>query len=512
MRLTSNTTLLAIVVFSFFITLTGFECASTEMTSAKLAIKNKDYAKAEALLQKEVAARPNNAEAYSTLGALYFETERFVDMANAYSKALAITPNNLKPEELDAINGRKYNGWINYYNKFTDTYNKIATGDKSLLPKGIAYLDSSEMMRPDYADNWFSKGSLQDLSEDENGASVSYQKYISLVKKDLDKGLEKGLAVGMTPEQVSAKLGEPTTKKIDKGFGYTNYANNDLYVYFIEDEKTKNAVVEGWKFFSDAAATPAYLKQTSTPLRSSAFYYVGIAAYRAGEKDKSKYDEAIQMLQYVQKMEPARNDVNNIIADSYVKAGKINEAKTALEKQISSDPNDPAAYLNYGNLLFNMKDYYGAASKFQNVLKLNLKDDDNRLQTALYNLGAAYKNIGGNAMDSLRKVLQGKEPKANQLDLFEKPLRESAKYFERLKSIKGKQTDFSTLVELGNLYDVLNEKDKIKGVVKELEAAEGVSNNASNGSYWRAMSRLYVILGDEKKATDADTKASKFGN
>ena len=508
--MTFKTSIFSILAVTIFLVSTGFECASTEMTSAKLAMRNKEFKKAEELLKKEISARPNNAEAHGALGNVYFDTERFVEMANEYNIALGITPNTFKPEEIGAMGARKYNGWIAYYNKFSETYNKIAIGDKKLTSLALAYLDSSEIMRPNYPDNTFSKGSIQDLADDETGATKSYTKYVNLITNDLDKGLDKGLTLGMTQEQVASKLGQPNENKIDKGYGFTRYQKDDLYVYFGENKKSKLAKVEGWKFYGDNSIIQDFYKQTSTPLRSSAFYHLGFNYYKAGDNDKSKYDDAIKMLTYVRRMDPSREDVNNILSETYIKSGKLSEAKATLDNQIASNPNEPATYINYGNLLFGLKDFYGAAIKFQTVLKLNLNDDDSRLHTALFNLGATFKNIGGNCQDSIRKVVGNKEPKPDQLLAFEKPLRESIKYFEKLKKIKGKSADFATLSELGNLYDVLNEKEQIKTIIKDLEGIENISDNSTNGQYWRSMSRLYLLINDVKKAEESDKKASKY--
>ena len=62
------------VVLAAIVT-TGFECASSEMTSAKLYIQRKEYDNAKTQLLKEVAKNPNNEEAYFLLGSK-FSTRR----------------------------------------------------------------------------------------------------------------------------------------------------------------------------------------------------------------------------------------------------------------------------------------------------------------------------------------------------------------------------------------------------------------------------------------------------
>jgi len=58
----------------------GFDCSSTEMTSAKLYIQQKNYDKALESLQKEVAKNPQSAEGYYYLGYVYGEKDQYGQM------------------------------------------------------------------------------------------------------------------------------------------------------------------------------------------------------------------------------------------------------------------------------------------------------------------------------------------------------------------------------------------------------------------------------------------------
>ena len=66
MKLLLQFGLIAVVLAA--ISTTGFECASSEMTSAKLYIQRKEYDNAKAQLLKEIAKNPKNEEAYYLLG------------------------------------------------------------------------------------------------------------------------------------------------------------------------------------------------------------------------------------------------------------------------------------------------------------------------------------------------------------------------------------------------------------------------------------------------------------
>jgi predicted Zn-dependent protease len=197
-----------------------------------------------------------------------------------------------------------------------------------------------------------------------------------------------------------------------------------------------------------------------------------------------------------------------MIARIYTTTKRVAEARRTYEQQIHDNPNDPGVYIDYGNLLFGMQppDFLGAAAQFKSVLDISGLDASNRA-VALFNLGAVYKNWGAHLQDSIRKVVGSKAPTTAQLATFQGPLNESVKYFEQLHSLK--PDDYAVLTELINLYDVLGKKEKISTALVDLERLNSV--NSDKCEYWRAMSRVYAIVGDEKKARSADAEAIKRG-
>jgi tetratricopeptide (TPR) repeat protein len=63
---------------------TGFQCSSTEMTSAKLYIQQKNYDKALEVLNKEVTKNPKSDEGYYYMGVVYIEMEKYDDMLGGF--------------------------------------------------------------------------------------------------------------------------------------------------------------------------------------------------------------------------------------------------------------------------------------------------------------------------------------------------------------------------------------------------------------------------------------------
>ena len=98
--------LLIAIIFS------GFECASTELTSAKLYIQQKNWEKALETLQADVAKNPKSDEGYYLMGTVYSEMDETDKMIEAFDKSLEISP---KYEE--SINEYRTYQWANNFNR-----------------------------------------------------------------------------------------------------------------------------------------------------------------------------------------------------------------------------------------------------------------------------------------------------------------------------------------------------------------------------------------------------------
>jgi tetratricopeptide (TPR) repeat protein len=494
-----------------FLAFSGFECASTQETTAKVALQRKDYKAAETALKKELELHPKNTGAWKLLGDVYYEQGRYAEMNNAYRSAEQITETPLKEEDKADISGKRYNAWRESYNRTLSFYNAGVKGEASAYERALNQIDTAIMIRPDYPENLFVKSSLLGALNRDDEVTKLYNEYIEAIRPDVEEGLKAGLGLGLTREQVETKLGKGTTAKVDSNGGFIYYQPKNLYVYFGVPSAGSAPVVEGWKFFT--TPVPEYIAQTSLPLRSSPYRILGLQAYRDGATNKARYDDALRYLQMVGRLEPSTSqDIGQLISEIYVNSGRTAEARAMIEQQIKANPNEPSLYIAYGNLLFEAKDYSGAATSFRKVIDLNLKQDDPNLAIALFNLGAVYKNIGRDAQDSIKRVTGSGTPTAAQIEVYRKPLRESARYFEQLRTLPKKEKDYTLLAELANLYDVLGDKQKVQQTLTQIEGLEKEGSNSTDAKYWSTLSRLYAILGDAAKAEAADRKATDLMN
>ena len=143
--------LLAVILLIGF-AITGFECASTEITSAKLYIQQKNYSKALEALQKEVEKNPKSDEGFYLLGYVNGELGNYKDMVDAYNKSLGIS-NQFEKN----INDSKKYFWAQLFNQGVGFFQK-GTGSKDkdssavFYDKSINAFQQAVYIEPDSAD------------------------------------------------------------------------------------------------------------------------------------------------------------------------------------------------------------------------------------------------------------------------------------------------------------------------------------------------------------------------
>jgi len=172
--------LLPILVFFITLVFSGFQCSSTELTSAKLYIQQKNYDKAIEALQKDVQKNPGSDEGYYLLGVVLGEKERYSEMIDAYTKSLAISS-----KYSENISASKKYFWANLFNKGVGYYQKATkTEDKDsikvLFDKSIDAFDSAIKIEPDSSDTYKNLAFVYMSSQE-------YDKAISPLEKLIEK-------------------------------------------------------------------------------------------------------------------------------------------------------------------------------------------------------------------------------------------------------------------------------------------------------------------------------------
>ena len=176
-----NSKLLVAVFLVLGLMFMGSSCGSTEITSAKLYIQQKNYDKALEVLQKEITKNPQSDEGYYLLGYVYGEKGNYADMVSAYDKSLSIS----KTFEQNITDSKKY-FWAQEFNRGVTYYqrgNKATDPDsmKTFYDKSIANFKSAINIAPDSASTYKNLAFVY-LSKGDNNDAIEPLK--TLIEKD----------------------------------------------------------------------------------------------------------------------------------------------------------------------------------------------------------------------------------------------------------------------------------------------------------------------------------------
>jgi tetratricopeptide (TPR) repeat protein len=145
---------LIVLILLTGLAVSGFQCASTELTSAKVYIQQKNYAKASEVLKKEVANNPISDEGFYLLGYVNGELGNYDTLVYAFDKSLAIS----KQFEKDINASKKYywaqlfNQGVGYFQKGSSSKDKDSS--KIFYDKSIASFKNAVLVEPDSAETY----------------------------------------------------------------------------------------------------------------------------------------------------------------------------------------------------------------------------------------------------------------------------------------------------------------------------------------------------------------------
>ncbi len=146
--------LLIVISFIIGMVFTGFQCSSTELTSAKLYIEQDNFDKALEMLQKDVEQNPKSDEGYYLMGHVYGELGEVEKMVFSFDNSLAIS-NKFAIK----IGEQKEFHWANIFNKGVNNFQRgknVADPDSSIIfyDRAIKFFKDASLIEPDSADNY----------------------------------------------------------------------------------------------------------------------------------------------------------------------------------------------------------------------------------------------------------------------------------------------------------------------------------------------------------------------
>ncbi|HLF20270.1 MAG TPA: tetratricopeptide repeat protein, partial [Bacteroidota bacterium] len=435
----------------------AYQCGSTEMTSAKLYISQKNYDAAIKNLETEVQKNPGNEEAWFLLGGLRADKGDYIGMNFAFQQALKLSDKHSKE-----IHGFRYNHWGSHLNSGV-AYLERASGDSAqLYDKAIEEFQKAIDAWPDtalgfrylgYAYN--NKGDLdnalkafeeawkrgKDVESEKRAGRIYLQRgYDHKAKFEGDNaGKLRGLKniddvkKGTNKNEVLKSLGAPDNVK--KG---TRASRKEEWTYKSYNLKL---VIDGDKVAEKTFTSPYNAKIDSTE------YKLAMA----------EFEHTVQALENVKIADPSDNENLTLLLRAYVESGRIKDAIKAYELASKNEPQNKTIRYLLGVLYRTDEDYTSAIAQFKEAIQIDPDYGD-----AIFDIGATYYNWGVD-------IIKVADEKGRDTEEFKEKFKQSLPYME--KAVQMRKDDPQVWETLGTIYARLGEKDK---AMKAFEQADKI--------------------------------------
>ncbi len=294
--------------------LLGFQCSSTELTSAKLYIQQKNWDKALETLQTEVEKNPKSDEGYYLMGTVYSELDKTDEMVEAFDKSLAVSN-----KFADKIQEFRAYQWANNYNRGVNLFQR---GNKTEDP------DSAKMYY-DMAIDAYQKAIMLEPDSAETYRNIAFAY----------------LTTGKTEEAIDPLQKLIELEQAEEGYQYLGEVYYALGTNTMNEFKKSSNVedsVKAMNYFDNAISTLeeglAKYQENSEMLDAKTNAYIGA----------NRIEEAITSA----KAQVDKNPDNAIYHYNYgvllLNVEKYEQAEAQLLKAVELDPNYENAIYNLG--------------------------------------------------------------------------------------------------------------------------------------------------------------------
>ena len=307
------------------------ESQPPELTQAEAAIEKKDYAAAQPLLKKVVAAQPANYQAWFDLGFIYNALEQPADSISAYRQSVAVKP--------DVFESNLNLGLMLVKNKQpgAEEFLKAAT---TLKP--TSHVDQGR------ASAWLALAHVVE-EKDPDQAIEAYRQAAALQPKDPEPRLSAGLLLEKQDKFADAEEQYKQALALDP-------ASSDALVGLA------NIYMRG-RHFPEAEE---YLKKVVSQRPNDPVAHIQLGRVLAADQ---KYDDAIAELQAGLKLAPNEPSAQRDLAQIYLDAGKFSDAEPLYRALLATQPQDPDLHYRLGQTLMKLKKFSDAEQEFLAAVK-----------------------------------------------------------------------------------------------------------------------------------------------
>jgi tetratricopeptide (TPR) repeat protein len=467
-------------------------CGGAEISSAKLYRNQRNYVKANEMLEKALKSDPTSDEGWALYVTNLFDLKRYERIAEVIDTARIYAVENRTQVEFIRRNTfvELFNGGLQAYEQNPDS--------RQQQKEAIALLETARRVAPEMPETYELLGNVYYSANDTAKAIGTFQEALAQLRSMHDQGTALGLMLKMDPASVVNAIGGDPARTQTVLYGSDSvliyiYPSKEAYIYFEKTKRTpRKWQLMGWKFTNIEAVGMQPSRISLATYQNVASYYLAKGSEALARKDKAaaeaEFDKAVSYLISIQRLDPSDPQPSSIIPDIYRRLGQTDKAKAEYERMISEFPSKNL-YSSYGVVLLNSEDYDGAIAAFEKALEI-----DPAYHNALVNLAATYQN---------RAVAQQKkDPKASVNSLLEK----AVEYFEKAYTVNSK--DYFSIGYLIEDYDILGNKEKKQKFLTILDNLAS-TDVASEHDYWAAVGKAFVKT-DAKKSTEAFRKADEL--
>lgn len=372
--------------------ITAFQCASAELTGAKLYINQKQYEKAKEALQKDIAKNPNSDEGWYLLGYIYGEEGNISEMLNAFDKSLSIS-DKFKSQIEDS---KKYY-WATSFNKGVNLFNKASN---------TASKDTMQIFFEQAAEQF--KNSILCQPDSSVGYINLVYTYLNMNKiDDAIEPLEKLTSLGNSAEAFSM-LGQIYTEKGNTLIDTYRESKNEqdsvkAYEYF---DKAISVLEKGRDLFPDdndvlLRLSNAYISANKLDVALEAFkkgvekdpenkfyqYNLGVLLLNANDFEGAEkhfkkaieldpqytnaiYNLAVTYIRWGAQIREEMEQNENVKIDETKYKEKFQAAIPYLEKYLEVNPNEAAIWELLGKVHANLGNEEKSAEAFNKADQL----------------------------------------------------------------------------------------------------------------------------------------------
>ena len=316
-----------------------------ELTQAEDALEKKDFAAAQPLLEKVVAANPANYQAWFDLGFLYNAVSKQDDSIAAYRKSVAAKP--------DIFESNLNLGLMLV---------KAGNPDAEQFLRAATKLKPTAHVDEGLARAWLSLAHVIESAKPGEAISV-YQEAARLQPKDPEPHLSAALLLDKQGNPEQAEQEYKRTLALDS-------KSTDATVGLV------NLYMRG-KQFPEAEAFLRKLIELR-PDDPNVHLQLGRVLAASGKRD-----DAIAELQAAAKATPGDTALRHELGDLYLDAGKYDLAVAQYKPLVEAVPNDFDLHMSYGRALLLLHNFPEAQRQFTAAARLKPDSGDAYWQLAV---------------------------------------------------------------------------------------------------------------------------------